>query len=56
VKDIAEEESLFQSRKKRKALRDSAAKEEVQQESGVAEAIGQEAAVKVETLNGAKFY
>jgi hypothetical protein len=57
VKDIREEESLFQSRKKRKAMREAATKEEVPQESAdsrVPEA--GEAAVKVETLNGAKFY
>jgi len=58
VKDIAEEESLFQSRKKRKALREAAAKEELERESASAGAqeTGHEATVKVETLNGAKFY
>jgi hypothetical protein len=48
---------LFQSRKKRKAMREAAAKEEVPPESADSRVLDSgDSAVEVETLNGAKFY
>ncbi|KAF2691495.1 hypothetical protein K458DRAFT_425444 [Lentithecium fluviatile CBS 122367] len=57
LKDIEEEELLFQSKKVRKALRQAAKEQEAQEKSsgGDQSATG-EGAVKVEVVNGAKFY
>lgn len=63
MKELAEEDTLFQSRRRRKADREAAqAKEE---EDGAAmeteietekNMVGQDGTVKVETYKGAKFY
>lgn len=69
IKEIENEEPLFQSRKKRKALKQAAeekaaqeqaqaSQETQQQESKQSEAGSDHVApkIKVESLNGAKFY
>lgn len=55
LKDIQEEEALFQGKKKRKALREFAAKEASQQAS-IEEAAKEQEQVKVESIGGVKFY
>jgi hypothetical protein len=64
MKEIADEELLFQSRRRRKATREAAKEKEAQQ--GVQEmgneaeteknGVEQDGTVKVETYKGAKFY
>lgn len=55
LKDIQEEEALFQNKKKRKALREFAAKEASEQATveEVTEELGQ---AKVESIGGVRFY
>lgn len=55
LQEVRNEEALFQSRKKRKALREIAAKEE-QEQVTVQEAAKEEGQVKVESIGGVKFY
>ncbi|KZM23256.1 uncharacterized protein EKO05_0004472 [Ascochyta rabiei] len=55
MKDIQEEEALFQSKKKRKALREFAAKEASEQASAE-EAAKEQRQAKVESIGGVKFY
>lgn len=55
MQDIQEEEALFQSKKKRRALREFAAKEaREQQQVDVPEK--EQGQVKVESIGGVKFY
>jgi hypothetical protein len=58
VRDVEEEELLFQGKKARKAMRQAAVEEEVKEEVGRGEegSGGREGSVKVETVNGATFY
>lgn len=58
LKDIQGEEALFQSKKKRKALREEAAVEAEQEEVKGEERSGQNhhAKVQVESFKGTKFY
>ncbi|KAF1365740.1 hypothetical protein EJ07DRAFT_92562 [Lizonia empirigonia] len=55
LKDIQDEEILFQSKKKRKALREIAAKEEREQ-ANVEDAAKEQGPVKVESIGGVRFY
>lgn len=55
LKEVKEEEALFQSKKKRRALRDEAAKQDAQQES-VVEEVADQGLAKVESIGGVKFY
>jgi hypothetical protein len=59
MREIQDEEALFQSKKKRRALREEAAKEEVaegeKQQASVAEGNEQRQA-KVESIAGVRFY
>lgn len=55
LKEVKEEEALFQSRKKRRALREEAAKQGAQQER-VVEEVKDEGLAKVESIGGVKFY
>ncbi|KAJ4384296.1 hypothetical protein N0V86_001143 [Didymella sp. IMI 355093] len=54
LKEVKEEEALFQTRKKRKALREEAARQE-QAVEGVKE-VKEEGLAKVESIGGVKFY
>ena len=64
MKEIANEEELFQSRRRRKADREAAketeAKHDVKEVENEVEVqknqVGQDGTVKVETYKGAKFY
>jgi hypothetical protein len=56
---MEEEEVLFQSKKKRKALRQAAAEEEaaqIQAQERSREVGSEDGKVKVESLNGVRFY
>lgn len=55
LKDIQDEEILFQSKKKRKALREIAAREEREQ-ANVEDAVKEQGPVKVESIGGVRFY
>ena len=55
LKDIQGEEALFQGKKKRKALRELAAKEASKQAS-IEEAAKEQEQAKVESIGGVKFY
>lgn len=54
LREVKEEEALFQSRKKRKALREEAAREEREQAS--VEEAHEQGHVKVESIGGVRFY
>ncbi|KAF3004128.1 hypothetical protein E8E13_004702 [Curvularia kusanoi] len=59
LREIKDEEALFQSKKKRRALREAAAKEdnvrEVKEQASVEEGV-EERSTKVESIAGVKFY
>ena len=61
LQEVRDEEALFQSRKRRKALREAAAKEEQASLEEAANEAAQQATreegrVKVESIGGVKFY
>lgn len=56
LREVKEEEALFQSKKKRKALRAEAARQETTQEQVVEEEVKEEGIAKVESIGGVKFY
>lgn len=55
LKDIQQEEALFQSKKKRKALRELAAREGAEQKDGE-NATEEQGRAKVESIGGVRFY
>lgn len=55
LKEVREEEALFQSKKKRRALREEAAKQSGQQGSVVGQ-VADERLAKVESIGGVRFY
>ncbi|KAF2625928.1 hypothetical protein BU25DRAFT_105903 [Macroventuria anomochaeta] len=55
LREVKEEEALFQSRKKRRALREEAAREEREQ-AGVHDEKKEKGVAKVESIGGVKFY
>jgi hypothetical protein len=58
LKEMEDEEVLFQSKKRRKALRQAAAEEAAQEKENVEKKISitEEGKVKVESVNGVRFY
>jgi ribosomal protein L12E/L44/L45/RPP1/RPP2 len=60
LKDMKDEEVLFQSKKRRKALRQAAAEEAAQAENDKGEEAKitetEDGRVKVESVNGVRFY